>query len=205
MITWRMYTPQPKKQHTPATLGALFRIGSTDRGLGDLGAIGPARARRNRDACWSWRVVSRLYRGFKALRDAGLIETLPRMIAVQSAGVDPIARGLGDGRRSPPLIQPGHSVADGILVAQPVRGRQILQALRDTNGFALRAENEAIAAAQKQMHGRGLMIETTSAVTAAALPQIIERIGGGAELVIAFTGSGLKDIGGAPSPTDAGA
>lgn len=140
------------------------------------------------------------YRGFKSLLAAGLIDRLPRMIAVQSAGVDPVVRGWETSAERPPVIQPGHSVADGILVDQPVRGRQILQALHDSNGFAIRVDNEAIAATRKRMHRRGLMIETTSAVTAAALPQIIERIGEDADLALAFTGSGLKDIGGAASP-----
>ena len=140
------------------------------------------------------------YRGFTALRDAGLIERLPRMIALQSAGVDPVTRGWEANAAKPPLIQPDHSVADGILVDKPVRGRQILQALYDTDGFALRVDNEAIAAARKRIHARGLMIETTSAVTAAALPQIIERVGVDADLVLAFTGSGLKDISSAAPP-----
>ena len=137
------------------------------------------------------------YRGFKALLAAGLIEKLPRMIAVQSAGVDPVVRGWEANAAKPPLIEPGHSVADGILVDKPVRGKQILQALSDSDGFALRVDNEAIVAAKERMQARGLMIETTSAVTAAALPRIIERIGEDADLALAFTGSGLKDIGGA--------
>ena len=140
------------------------------------------------------------YRGFKALRDAGLIERVPRMIAVQSAGVDPVVRGWEAKSAQPPLIEPEPSVADGILVDQPVRGAQILQALVDTDGFALRVDNEAIVMTKERMRARGLMIETTSAVTAAALPQINERVGEDAELVLAFTGSGLKDIGGAAPP-----
>ncbi len=137
------------------------------------------------------------YRGFQALHDVGLIERVPRMIAVQSAGVDPVVRGWEANAAKPPLIEPGQSVADGILVDKPVRGKQILQAMHDSDGFALRVENEAIVAAQERMQARGLMIETTSAVTAAALPQIIERIGENADLALAFTGSGLKDIGSA--------
>ena len=135
------------------------------------------------------------YRGFKALHDAELIEKLPRMIAVQSAGVDPIARGWETGSAAPPEIKPGPSIADGILVDVPARGEQILRALYNSFGFALRVDNDAIAAAQKRMHGKGFMIEATSAVTAAALPRIRERIGAEAELVIALTGSGLKSIG----------
>ena len=135
------------------------------------------------------------YRGFRALRDAGLIEKLPRMIAVQSAGVDPIARGWETRSQIPPQIEPSLSVADGILVDAPVRGAQILRALYDSEGFALRVDNAAIEAARNRMGAKGFMIEATSAVPAAALARIRERIGDEAELVIAFTGSGLKNLG----------
>ena len=134
------------------------------------------------------------YRGFKALHDAGLIRNPPRMIAVQSAGVDPIVRAWEARSRTAATVTPAHSVADGILVDAPVRGKQILQALYETDGFALRVDNERILAAQQSMHTAGFIIEATSAAPAAALPQIRERIGDGAELVLALTGSGLKAI-----------
>lgn len=140
------------------------------------------------------------YRGFQALYDAGLIEKPPRMIAVQSAGVDPVVRGWEAGLRIPPRMEPGPSITDGILVDAPVRGAQIMRALYDSEGFALRVDNAAIKAAQEAMHTRGVMIEATSAVTAAAVPYIRERIGEEAELVVAFTGSGLKNLGAAPTP-----
>lgn len=137
------------------------------------------------------------YRGYKALLDAGLSDSMPRMIAVQSAGVDPIVRGWEQGSDSPAAVTPQHSIADGILVDAPVRGRQIMAALYDSGGYAFRVNNEAIQSAQQQMASRGLLIEATSAVTAAALPQICEQLGHEAELVLAFTGSGLKNIGAA--------
>ena len=42
------------------------------------------------------------YRGFKALLDAGVISRLPRMIAVQSTGVDPIVRAWERDLQNPP-------------------------------------------------------------------------------------------------------
>ena len=135
------------------------------------------------------------YRGFRALRAAGLIETLPRMIAVQSVGVDPVVRGWEAGSAQPPAVTPAPSVADGILVDAPVRGAQILRALNDSDGFALRVDNEAILSAQAAMHRAGHMIEATSAAPVAALPSIRERIGGQSSLVIALTGNGLKSLG----------
>ena len=133
-------------------------------------------------------------RGFKALLDAGLISRLPRMIAVQSSGVDPIVRAWESGSSASASIAPGHSIADGILVDTPVRGRQILAALYETSGFALRVDNESIARAQRRMARMGLIIEMTSAVVVAALPQIRNRLDNDSRLVIALTGNGLKDL-----------
>lgn len=135
------------------------------------------------------------YRGFKDLFDAGITDKMPKMIAVQSAGVDPIIRAWEQRSDTPVTVTRQHSIADGILVDVPVRGRQILSAIYDTAGYALRVDNEAIQAAQQRMTSLGLIIEPTSAVTVAALPQIREKIGDDAELVIAFTGNGLKNIG----------
>jgi threonine synthase len=134
------------------------------------------------------------YRGFKALYDAGLTDKMPTMIAVQSSGVDPIIQAWEQKLDIPKSITRHHSIADGILVEVPVRGRQILEALYETDGYAFRVDNDEIAAAQHRMTTQGLIIEPTSAVTVAALPQIREAIGD-AELVIAFTGNGLKNIG----------
>ena len=117
------------------------------------------------------------------------------MIAVQSAGVDPIVRGWEARSMQPPGVKPAPSVADGILVDTPVRGEQILHALYDTDGFALRVDNKAILSAQAAMHRAGHIIEATSAAPAAALPHIRERIGETAELIIALTGNGLKSLG----------
>jgi len=133
------------------------------------------------------------YRGFRALREAGLIESMPRMIAVQSSGVDPIVQGWEQGLEAPPAISARPSVADGILVDVPVRGAQILSALYQTDGFALRVDNEAIRAAQTRLAKMGLIVEMNSAVVAAALPQIRQRTGG-ATVVLAFTGNGLKNL-----------
>lgn len=134
------------------------------------------------------------YRGFRALRKSGLIDRLPRMIAVQSAGVDPIVRAWEAQASLPASVAPTESVADGILVDAPVRGEQILSALYDTNGFALRIGNEAILEARNSLCEAGHIIEATSAAPVAALRQIKERIGADDELVIALTGSGLKSI-----------
>ena len=130
----------------------------------------------------------------KALRQAGLIDRMPRMIALQAAGVDPIVCGWERNLTEPPAIKASSSVADGILIDKPARGKQILEALYATDGFALSVADAAILKARARLARRGLFVERTSAVTVAALSQIQQRLKPDETLLLAFSGSGLKDL-----------
>lgn len=133
-----------------------------------------------------------LLRGFKALKDAGLIAALPRIFAIQAAASDPIVRAYETEALAPVPVMVGPSAADGIVIGQPVRGAQILAAIRESNGAAIRVEEEAILPARDALARRGLFVEPTSAVTAAALPQIRAQYDG--DLVLVLTGHGLKAL-----------
>lgn len=137
-----------------------------------------------------------LARGFKALLDAGLIETLPRLYAVQAAASDPVVRAWESGAED---ITPGDekpTVADGIVVREPVHGRELLQALRETNGMAIRVDEDAILSARDALVKRGHLVEPTSAVPLAALPTVREHLGnrGGERILLPLTGTGLKTL-----------
>ena len=126
-----------------------------------------------------------LYLGFRELQEAGEIETLPRLHAVQAANNSPI-RTLFDGRTLPR----GPTVADGIATAQPIRGQMVADAVRATGGSVPVASEDAILEAVGRLARSGWFLEPTSAVVAAALPQIPEE-----DLVLVLTGSGLKALG----------
>ncbi len=134
-------------------------------------------------------------RGFKALLDSGLIERMPALIAVQSAACDPVVRAWEDGQDEPDTATQNQTVADGIVVALPSRGREILAAIRATGGAALRVDDAAILRARDMLTKRGLLVEPTSAVPAAALEQVRDHVGDEAGIVVALTGSGLKALG----------
>ncbi len=133
-----------------------------------------------------------LARGFAALKNAGLIERLPRMVVAQAAVCDPLVRAWESGLDATPAVSPTASVADGISVAQPVHGAEILCALRDTNGAALRVRDGEILAAQRRLWRKGLLVEPTSAVPVAALLSGQLPLEG--RIVIPLTGSGLKSL-----------
>lgn len=134
-------------------------------------------------------------RGFKALYAAGLIEKLPRLYAVQSAACDPLVTAWEQGLADPAQVAAHETVADGIIVGVPVRGREILAVLRETQGAAFRVEDAEITAAREQLAGLGLLVEPTSAVPVAALDQIRTHLGtADADILIPLTGSGLKGL-----------
>lgn len=126
-----------------------------------------------------------LYLGFRELQEAGEIEALPRLHAVQAANNSPI-RPLFDGRTLPR----GPTVADGIATARPIRGQMVADAVRATGGSVPVAGEEAIIEATGRLARSGWFVEPTSAVVVAALPQIPEE-----DLVLVLTGSGLKALG----------
>ena len=80
----------------------------------------------------------------------------------------------------------------GLAIAEPVRGRRLLQALRDTGGTCVSVEEEAILDAQRRLAHHGFYAEPTSATAAAALQAVAQLAGPDDTIVLPLTGSGLK-------------
>jgi threonine synthase len=134
-----------------------------------------------------------LYKGFVALRDAGLIERIPRIFGVQAAASDPIVQAIEQNLDDVPAIQTQPTAADGIVIAKPIRSKQVLAAIRDSGGTAFRVPEADILPTRDRLARQGLLVEPTSATTVAALPQIRE-VYDGDDLVVVFTGNGLKTL-----------
>ncbi len=134
------------------------------------------------------------YRGFHELVKAGVIMRLPRLFAVQAEACAPLAQGFEQGLPGPAEITPGETVAEGIRIARPVRGLQVLRAIRETGGKAVTVSDAETLAAQRELARLGLFVEPTSAVAVAGLKRLIERgsIKSGELTVVPLTGSGLK-------------
>jgi threonine synthase len=132
------------------------------------------------------------YRGFKLLREAGLTDFIPRLYAVQTDACDPIVRGWEHGLDHPVDVTPGKTSADGIVIPSPLRGDEIMTALRDSGGAAIRVYEDDILPAREKLARRGLYVEPTSATTLAAVPQVLDHAGDRARIVLNLTGHGLK-------------
>ena len=132
------------------------------------------------------------YRGFHDLLTAGLIEKPPRLFAIQAEPCAPLYEAFQRGLDDAFPIEKSETIAEGISSARPVRGRQILAAVRETGGAVLAASDEATLRARDELALRGLYVEPTSAVAIAALRQLRGLIGLEEITVVPLTGSGLK-------------
>ena len=133
-----------------------------------------------------------LYKGFKELLESGLSDRMPRLVGVQAEACAPLAIAFRNGDSLPAPVEVGHTLAEGIKISEPVRGRELLAAMRASNGDCVAVSESEIARAQADLADCGIYVEATSAVTLAGYRQVTadQPVEGGSVLIL--TGSGLK-------------
>ena len=131
-----------------------------------------------------------LHRGFQELVALGEIDRMPRLYAIQAANVSPLAAAFRN--HEPQPVQA--TIADGIAVSKPPRLRQMLDAVRVSNGAAVAVTEMEIESARQTIAQRGLYVEPTAAVPLAALRRLTERshLTDDERVLVPLTGSGLK-------------
>jgi threonine synthase len=130
--------------------------------------------------------------GFGELCTAGIIPRTPRIVGVQAAACAPLFHAWKSGHSTVAAIRKGHTIAEGIAIAEPVRGPQVIRAIVSSGGEMMTVEEEEIAGALKVVCRQGFSIEPTSAAVIAGLLKYLPRSSGEEVIVSAFTGHGLK-------------
>ncbi len=130
--------------------------------------------------------------GFRELLGLGLIARLPRFVCVQAEHCAPLARAWADGRETPEPVENTGTEAEGIAIAAPARGRQILAAVRATGGTIVTVPEDSIAPARASLAARGFYVEPTSAVNEAVFTVHPELFPAGETTVLPLCGAGLK-------------
>jgi threonine synthase len=137
--------------------------------------------------------ISAIWKGFKELREWGISGSLPKMVAVQAAGAQPIVEAFQSGRDSVIAVQP-KTIASAINIGNPASWKKALAAIRDSNGTALAVtDEETIAARMDLASSEGIFVEPASAVPIAAVKKLMGKIEKDATVVCVCTGNGLKD------------
>jgi threonine synthase len=133
--------------------------------------------------------------GFRDLAGAGIIPAAPKLVAVQTAGCAPLHRAFEQGLDEPAAVESTSTLAEGIAIARPVRGAQMLEAVRESGGSFLAVDDGETAEALLDMGRRGFCIEPTSAAVIAGLKRYAAAAPVGERIVSVFTGHGLKAAG----------
>jgi threonine synthase len=132
------------------------------------------------------------YIGFKELLKAGIIENMPKIIGVQATHCSPLYEAFNDGLTYIPEIITLPTLAEGIAIAQPIRGKQMLQYVELTEGVFMSVSEEEIKDTLIMMGKMGYFIEPTSAAVVAGVRKYILTAPPNEKIVSVLTGSGLK-------------
>jgi len=129
--------------------------------------------------------------GFKELFKAKIIHRLPKLIGVQSENCAPLYQAFRQNLTEIPRIVKKETLAEGIAIAAPIRGKQIIASVRESEGNFLVVADDEIKVALKSMTKKGYYIEPTSAATIAGVSKYLVKSKEGV-IVSVFTGHGLK-------------
>lgn len=132
--------------------------------------------------------------GFNELKAAGEIKKLPRIFAVQAANCAPLYQAFQKGLAEPVTIQKKETIAEGISSAFPVRGSEVLSAVKNSDGVVIAVKEREIWESLQKVSKLGFYIEPTSAAATAGLSQLINNgsIKSTDSTVVILTGFGLK-------------
>ena len=140
--------------------------------------------------------IGGVWKGFKDLYGAGLIDRLPRLISVQASGCCPINTAAAAGTMDW-VPQEENTLADSIAVGVPRNPVKALRAISESNGVIVNVSDEEIMAAMRLLGAHaGVFAEPAGATGTAGVKKAVEMglIEENASVVSIVTGNGLKDV-----------
>ena len=137
-----------------------------------------------------------MHKGFLELLELGWVEgNLPKFIAVQATGCQPIVKAFNEGKEVSEPWENAQTVGDGLRVPHPFADYLVLRSLRETGGTALAVEDAEMVEAMGQFATlEGVMACPEGAGTLAGLNHLLEDgfIDAGDSIILLNTGSGYK-------------
>lgn len=137
--------------------------------------------------------VAGIWKGLRTMHELGVVERVPRLLAVQAAEVAPIAHALRSNELS--SSTGGGTIADSINVHVPRNWRKAVSAIREAKGELVTVTDAAILDAMRLAGRHGMFAEPAAAAALAGVVAASESkiISSHERVLIMITGSGLKD------------
>jgi threonine synthase len=129
-------------------------------------------------------------------RETGLIDSTPRLAAVQAERAAPFARSFRSGFRERQAVR-AETVATAIRIGDPASFDRGVRAIRETNGVVLDVSDDEILEAKAVIDASGVGCEPASAASVAGVRRLVAdgTIDRGQRVVAVLTGHILKDPG----------
>jgi threonine synthase len=142
--------------------------------------------------------IAGIYKGIVEMKAIGVIGWTARMLGVQAAGCDPVAKAFATDRLD--SVASTDTYADSINVAVPRNWRKAVNAVRQSQGRYVTVSDERIMTAVP-LTGRltGVFAEPAAAAAIAGIATAREQgiLQARSDVVAMITGNGLKDVQGA--------
>ena len=138
---------------------------------------------------------SALGKGFRELRELGLVTRLPKISVIQAEGANPLVRSMAASRGARLEPVEAHTRATAIRIGNPASWRKAAQVIEESGGWCLDVNEAEIAVAKAEIGAEGLGCEPASAVTLAGLKKLRAQgaVQPGETVVLLLTGHTLKD------------
>jgi threonine synthase len=139
-------------------------------------------------------IISGVFKGFEDLMMLGIIDKIPKIVAVQASGSDNLTRNL---KTNEFQIKESKTVADSIAVDIPRNFFMAKHFLEIYNGETITVTDDEIISASVQLSkNTGIFTEPAAATAFAGFLKYRkeDKIIGKSKNVVLLTGSGLKDI-----------
>jgi len=138
---------------------------------------------------------SALGKGFRELRELGLVARVPKISVIQAEGANPLVRAFSENNGEELRPVEAQTRATAIRIGNPASWRKAAKVVRDTGGWCLDVSEAEIAIAKAEIGAEGLGCEPASAVTLAGLKKLCAqgKVAPSESVVLLLTGHTLKD------------
>lgn len=131
-----------------------------------------------------------IYKGYKEMQASGMIDKIPRFVAVQPEQSSPVVEGIF--KKDKIVKDQVNTMADAVAVGDPLDFYKVLRGIEETDGLAYTAtENELLDSMKEMTVEEGYFTEPACAIPLATFKNNLEEFKG-KKCLFVLTGTGLK-------------
>lgn len=138
--------------------------------------------------------ISALHKGFRLMRDLGVIDKMPGLVAAQASQADPFYQSFNNGFESKTSLTAEKTLANAIQIGNPVSYEKAVAAVQETGGIVEHATEQELADAAAKADLTGMFTCPHTGVALAVLEKLVKRgqIKASDRTVVISTAHGLK-------------